>query len=81
MRDLVLQESKILQVLDHPNIIAFHRAFMDKKDSLNIVMEYAPHGSLEDLIKQRKASNEPFSEDEILNFFTQICLAVQYIHK
>ena len=54
---------------------------MDKKDSLNIVMEYAEHGSLYDLIKQRKASNEPFSEDEILNFFTQICLAVQYIHK
>ena len=81
MRDLIKQESSILQALDYPNIIAFHRAFMDKKDSLNIVMEYAEHGSLDDLIKQRKASNEPFSEDEILNFFTQICLAVQYIHK
>ena len=32
MRELVLQEAKILQVLDHPNIIAFHRSFIDKKD-------------------------------------------------
>ena len=43
-------------------------------------MEYAQNGSLEDLIRQRKATNEPFSEDEILDFFTQICLAVKYIH-
>ena len=44
-------------------------------------MEYAQQGSLDKLINERKARNEPFTEDEILNYFTQICLGVKHIHK
>lgn len=43
-------------------------------------MEYADSGSLDRLIDERVAANAPFTEDEILDLFTQICLAVKHIH-
>ena len=39
-------EAKILEVLNHPNIINFKDVFYDKKLFLNIVMEYADDGNL-----------------------------------
>ena len=39
-------EAKILEVLNHPNIINFKDVFKDKKLFLNIVMEYADDGDL-----------------------------------
>ena len=48
-------ESKILQALNHPNIIKFERAFKDRGENFNIVMEYADGGSLDKLIAERKA--------------------------
>ena len=46
----VKQEMKILSLLSHPNIIKFERVFVDKKHCMNIVMEYADSGTLNDLI-------------------------------
>ena len=51
----VRNESQILQALNHPNIIKFVRAYRDRNENWNIVMEYAPEGSLYDLIEERKA--------------------------
>ena len=39
-------ESRILEVLNHPNIIRFKDVFKDKKLNLNVVMEYADDGEL-----------------------------------
>ena len=79
-RKEVRNESRILQALNHPNIIKFERAFKDRELNWNIVMEYADGGSLDKLIEQRKAANQPLSEDEILDMFTQICLAIKHVH-
>jgi hypothetical protein len=35
-------------------------------DTLNIVLEYAPHGDLSNLIQERAAAQKPFTEDEIM---------------
>ena len=43
-------EARILQVLNHPNIVQFKDVFKDKKLNLNIVMEYADDGTLQDKI-------------------------------
>ena len=74
------EEAKILEVLNHPNIITFKDVFKDKKLHLNLVMEYADGGELADLVRERRRAGDSFTEDEILNYFTQICLAIKHCH-
>jgi NIMA (never in mitosis gene a)-related kinase len=73
-------EAKILEKLDHPNIIKFREVFITKtpSTSLHIVMDYAEGGDLCSKIKER--NGKYFSESQILNWFTQICLANKHIH-
>lgn len=47
---------------------------------LNIVMEYADEGDLSMRIKQAKKDNKYFEENQILDWFTQICLGIKHIH-
>lgn len=63
-------EAKILEVLNHPNIIKFKDVFKDRKLFLNVVMEYADDGELADKIRQKKREGQTFFEEEILNYFT-----------
>ena len=75
-----LNEAKILEKLDHPNIIKFKEVFIANKPikTLNIVTEYADGEDLSlEIKKQRK---EYFKESQILDYFTQICLAIKHIH-
>ena len=76
-----LNEAVILKKLDHPNIIKFKEVFIQRKpvEALNIVTEYADGGDLEQKIQAQ--NKKPFTEAEILDYFTQICLALQHLHK
>ena len=76
-----LNEAIILKKLDHPNIIKFKEVFIQRKpvEALNIVTEYADGGDLEQKITEQ--NKKPFTEAEILDYFTQICLALQHLHK
>ena len=78
-----LQEAKILKKLDHPNIIRLKEVFIAKKprETLNIITEYADGEDLSKKIKNQMKLNKKFSEDQILDWFTQICLAVYHIQK
>ena len=74
-------EAAILKKLDHPNIIKFKEVFLQRKptEALNIVTEFADGGDLSQKIEQQK--KKPFPESQILDYITQICLALQHIHK
>lgn len=74
-----IQEAKILEQLNHPNIIKFKEVFVEKKTKLNIVMDYADGGDLQQKIKSMK-HNKHFPESQILDWFTQTCLAIKHIH-
>ena len=50
------EEARILEVLNHPNIIKFKDVFKDREQHLNMVMEYADDGELADKIKQKKTT-------------------------
>ena len=43
-------------------------------------MDYADGGDLSDKIKLTKESHEFITENEVLNYFTQMCLAIKHIH-
>jgi len=85
-RKETLKEAKILEVLNHPNITRFREVYKTKKGKLCIVMDYCDDGDLQTKIKtQAKTKNASgrvsfFTEDEILNWFTQICLAIKHTH-
>ena len=76
-------EVLILKKVNHSNIIKFLDVFKTSKpiNTLNIVTEYADDGDLSQKIELLKKKKSPFSEKEILNYLTQICLALNHIHK
>ena len=68
-RKETLKEARILEVLNHPNIIRFKEVYKTKRGKLCIVMDYADGGDLQQRIKekctkkQRTGSFDYFSED------------------
>ena len=74
-------EAVILKKLDHPNIIKFKEVFIQRKpkEALNIVTEFADGGDLSQKLGEQK--KKPFPESQILDYITQICLALQHLHK
>lgn len=73
------KEVQILAKMNHPNITAYKRSFL-KRGYLVIVMEYADGGDLNMLIRKRRKMKKYFSENQVLDWFTQVCLAVKHIH-
>ena len=51
-RKSAMNEVNVLSMLQHPNIIAYYSSFVEEK-SLMIAMEYAPGGTLYELIQER----------------------------
>ena len=52
-RVAMLNEAKILETLNHPNIVRYRDVFMTEKDMLCIVMDYIDDGDLQSKIEQR----------------------------
>jgi NIMA (never in mitosis gene a)-related kinase len=75
-RKETLREAKILEVLDHPNIIRFREVYKTKKGKLCIVMDYADGGDLQTRIKDKHKKKsttgqlEYHPEELILSWFT-----------
>ena len=71
------KETKILACLHHPNIIGYRGSFTSN-NTLHIVMDYADNGDLFTAIQNAKGVH--FKEDQILDWFVQITLALKHIH-
>lgn len=76
-KDTAFKEVEILSTLKHTNIIRY-RGCTKQKRCLYILMDYADGGDLSQAIKKQGVSF--FSEDVILDWFVQICLAMKYLH-
>lgn len=79
MRMDCIKEVKLLQQLNHPNIINYSISFIERNE-LYIVLELADGGDLSKLIKYFQRRHEYLSEKIITKYFSQVCLAVRYIH-
>ena len=71
------REAKLLSTLKHPNIVAYTESFRSKDGFLNIVMAYCEGGDLYTRLKEKKSKRELLSEDQIIEWFIQICMALQ----
>ena len=82
LKNKTFGEVRIIQKLNHPNIIKFHEVFISKQpyETLNIIQEYADGGDLSERIEKMKNKNKFFSENQILDWFTEISLALNHMH-
>lgn len=76
-RNEALREAKILEKLQHPNVIRFHEVYRTRKNKLCIVMEHADDGDLAGKIDSIK---EAMPENLVLDYFVQICLGLKHVH-
>src|SRR5437588_5620527 len=77
-REGFLQEAQFLELLKHPHILPIYDVGID--DGIPyFVAEYAPKGSLRDLLQQRYP--HPLSTDEAISILTQIGDALYYAHQ
>jgi NIMA (never in mitosis gene a)-related kinase len=74
-----LNEVIVLKDMRHPYIVAYRESFMNNK-CLCIVMDYADGGDLYTKIAKHKKSNTLFTEDQLLDWFVKICLAIKHVH-
>ena len=73
------QEGMILLKLKHPNIVKCY-GFYYEKDKIIILIEYIEGGDLFNKIENQKNKNEYFKEEEIIDWFIEICEGIKYIH-
>ena len=72
------QEARLLSELVHPNIVSYKDSF-HFNGLLHIVMSYCDGGDLNKFLKARNSCH--LSESQIIHWFVQIALALQYLHK
>lgn len=75
-----MKEVKLLQSLDHPNIIKYLDSFITEND-LVIVVEWAAAGDLKRQLKKQQERGVGFDERIIWKYFSQIAEAIQHMHE
>uniref|UniRef100_A0A670XWL8 non-specific serine/threonine protein kinase n=1 Tax=Pseudonaja textilis TaxID=8673 RepID=A0A670XWL8_PSETE len=71
------REVAVLANMKHPNIVLYRESF-EETGCLYIVMDYCEGGDLFKKINAQKGVF--FSEDQIMDWFVQICLALKHVH-
>ncbi|XP_016408723.1 serine/threonine-protein kinase Nek5 [Sinocyclocheilus rhinocerous] len=76
-KDASRKEVTLLSKMKHPNIVAFYKSFYDR-NNFYILMEYCDAGDLMKRIRMQRG--KPFTEQQIVDWFVQICLGLKHIH-
>ena len=79
-REKCLKEVRLLQSLDHPNIIKYMDSFIDENE-LIIVFEWAEAGDLKRQIRKAIEKKARFDERVVWKYFSQICEALHHMHE
>ncbi|OXB83286.1 UNVERIFIED_CONTAM: hypothetical protein H355_002038 [Colinus virginianus] len=73
-------EAQLLSKLDHPAIVKFYASFVEL-DSFCIITEYCEGGDLDYKIQEYKESGKLFAQRQIIEWFIQLLLGVNYMHE
>ncbi|XP_078363568.1 serine/threonine-protein kinase Nek1-like isoform X2 [Oculina patagonica] len=80
-KDAVLKEASILAHLKHPHVVSLQESFFDSSEELLfIVQDFCDGGTLQDQIVNAREKNSPFSEEQIMQWFIQMTMALHHIH-
>jgi len=78
-RDTAVREAVALRRVRHPNVVRFRQVFV-RSGWLCLVMDFADGGDLCAAVKERARSKQPFEESAVLECFSQVADAVNYVH-
>ncbi|XP_034517901.1 serine/threonine-protein kinase Nek11 isoform X2 [Ailuropoda melanoleuca] len=73
-------EAQLLSKLDHPAIVKFHASFVEQ-DNFCIITEYCEGRDLDCKIQECKEAGKTFPESQIIEWFIQLLLGVDYMHE
>ncbi|XP_042521851.1 serine/threonine-protein kinase Nek11 [Dipodomys spectabilis] len=73
-------EAKLLSKLDHPAIVKFHASFVEKANFC-IITEYCEGRDLDYKIQEYKEAGKVFPENQVVEWFIQLLLGVDYMHE
>ena len=74
------KEIKLLQSLNHPNVIKYYSSFREN-DNYYIITEYLSNGSLESLLKKNRQDGKSIEEMKIWNLLIQTLNGLLYLHE
>lgn len=75
------QEAKLLSQLRHPNIVSYRESFQDDQGFLYIVMNFCEGGDLYTKLKSQVKECQMLKETQVVEWFVQITMALQYMHE
>mmetsp|Transcript_69478 Transcript_69478/g.166536 ORF Transcript_69478/g.166536 Transcript_69478/m.166536 type:complete len:758 (-) Transcript_69478:110-2383(-) len=85
MREVLEKECKhevrMLQTLDHPNLIKYHESFYDEENKFHIVMELAPLGQMAQNISNLGKGAPRIEESVLWRWLYDIASALVYMHE
>ncbi|XP_054694370.1 serine/threonine-protein kinase Nek4 isoform X4 [Grus americana] len=73
------QEAQLLSQLKHPNIVTYRESWQGEDGLLYIVMGFCEGGDLYHKLKEQKGKLLP--EHQVVEWFVQIAMALQYLHE
>uniref|UniRef100_A0A2K5VWQ7 Serine/threonine-protein kinase Nek11 n=1 Tax=Macaca fascicularis TaxID=9541 RepID=A0A2K5VWQ7_MACFA len=73
-------EAQLLSKLDHPAIVKFHASFVEQ-DNFCIITEYCEGRDLDYKIQEYKEAGKIFPDNQIIEWFIQLLLGVDYMHE
>ncbi|KAH8090390.1 kinase-like domain-containing protein [Filobasidium floriforme] len=77
---LIRREIAVMKKLDHPNLVLLYEAInVNTSDSLYLVLEYVPGGTLMD-IKVGGKPSKSLDKEKARSYFRQLTLGLEYLH-
>lgn len=73
-------EAQLLSKLNHPAIVKFHASFVEQSNFC-IITEYCEGRDLDYKIQEYKEAGKIFPENQIVEWFIQLLLGVDYMHE
>nr|XP_042137479.1 serine/threonine-protein kinase Nek11 isoform X3 [Peromyscus maniculatus bairdii] len=73
-------EAQLLSKLNHPAIVKFHASFVEQ-NNFCIITEYCEGRDLDYKIQEYKEAGKIFPENQIVEWFIQLLLGVDYMHE
>ncbi|KAM9164322.1 serine/threonine-protein kinase Nek11 isoform 4-T4 [Pangshura tecta] len=73
-------EAQLLSKLDHPAIVKFYASFVER-ENFCIITEYCEGRDLDCKIEEYKEAGKIFPESQIIEWFIQLLLGVNYMHE